>query len=63
MKISIDKSRCIMCGSCAALCPEAFEMQKDGTMGTKVEEVTDEKIQAKVKDAAAACPATAITAK
>lgn len=64
MKVSIDKSKCIMCGSCVAICPEVFEMKDDGSVDVKEQykekDISDDAILAKVKEAAAACPATAI---
>ena len=53
-----------MCGSCVAICPEVFEMKDDGSVDVKDSfkgvDIVDENLQAKVKEAAAACPATAI---
>ena len=53
-----------MCSTCIALCPEVFEMTDQGTVDVKAEykgvEITDEAIQAKVREAADACAATAI---
>lgn len=64
MKVSIDKSKCIMCGSCVAICPEVFEMKDDGSVDVKEQykgkDISDAAIIAKVKEAEAACPATAI---
>ena len=64
MKVSIDKSKCIMCGSCVAICPEVFEMKDDGSVDVKEQykekDISDDAIIAKVKEAEVACPATAI---
>ena len=30
MKILVERSKCIGCGSCAALCPKMWEMAEDG---------------------------------
>lgn len=63
MKVSIDQSKCIACGSCVAVCPEVFELKQDGTVDVKEEwkgkEVPAE-LQAKVQEAHDICPATAI---
>lgn len=55
-KISVDKKKCIGCGSCSAICPGAFAM-KDGKAEPThkaVEKITCE------KDAESACPVNAI---
>ena len=65
MKVSLDKGKCVMCGSCVAICPEVFEMKDDGSVDVKDSykgvDITDAELQEKVKAAAAACPAMAIT--
>jgi ferredoxin len=30
MKIKVERPKCISCGSCAAVCPEFFEMEENG---------------------------------
>ncbi len=64
MKVSIDKEKCGMCGTCVAICPEVFEMKDDGSVDVKDSykgvDITDEAIVAKVKEAADSCPSTAI---
>ncbi|HPQ79282.1 MAG TPA: ferredoxin [Candidatus Dojkabacteria bacterium] len=64
MKVSIDKTKCIMCGSCVAICPEVFEMKDDGSVDVKDQykdvDIQDGVIVEKVKQAQSACPATAI---
>ena len=64
MKVSIDHTKCVACGSCVAICPEVFEMKDDGTVDVKVEyqgvDITDAELIEKVKQAMMACPATAI---
>ena len=63
MKVSIDQTLCIACGSCVAICPEVFEMKEDGTVDVKEEwkgkEIPAE-LQGKVKEAHDICPVTAI---
>lgn len=63
MKVSIDQSKCIACGSCVAVCPEVFEMKEDGTVDVKDEWKGKEipvELQEKVREAHDVCPATAI---
>ena len=63
MKVSIDPTLCIACGSCVAICPEVFEMKEDGTVDVKTQwkgkEIPAE-LQAKVQEAHDMCPVTAI---
>ena len=56
-KITLDKGKCIGCGSCAAICPKSFEMKGDKARVKKsgVDEISCE------KDAEAACPVQAIS--
>lgn len=58
MKVSIDKEKCIGCGSCAAICSEVFEIDGDKA---RVKKSTTEKICA--KEAEEACPVQAIKVK
>ena len=64
MKVSIDQTKCVMCATCVAICPEVFEMTDDGRIDVKKEyqgvEITDEALQAKVREASESCAATAI---
>lgn len=64
MKVSIDKGKCVVCGSCVAICPEVFEIKDDGVVDVKMEyqgvDITDPALQEKVRQAADACPAMAI---
>ncbi len=65
MKVSIDHSKCMMCGSCVAICPEVFEMKDDGSVDVKEEfkgvDLTDENLRTKVREAEGGCPGTAVT--
>ena len=71
MKIILDKSKCIGCGSCTALCPKFFELGEDGKAhikGARIEEKTEneelevEKLDC-AKEAAEVCPVQAIQIK
>ncbi len=65
MKVVLDKEKCTLCFSCVAICPEVFEGKEDGTVDVKDEykgvEITDESLKEKVREAAEACPAIAIS--
>ncbi len=56
--IKVDQNTCIGCGLCAGMCPDVFAMNADG----KSEAVSQENLAA-AKEAAAACPVSAITAE
>ncbi len=64
MKVSIDKTKCAVCGSCVAICPEVFEIRDDGVVDVKAEyqgvDITDPVLQDKIRQAVDACPAMAI---
>ena len=60
MNLSIDKSRCIGCGMCAATVPEVFRV---GDLGPTVRRVPKPERMFRVLDAANGCPVNAIRAK
>ena len=64
MKVSIDESKCVICMSCVAMCPEVFEMTAEGKIGIVAAyqgvDIIDEVLQQKVRDSSGACPAMAI---
>jgi len=43
MKITLDRTKCIGCGSCVALCPKFFEMDEEAKAHLK-NSVLDKKI-------------------
>jgi len=55
MAITVDKETCIGCGSCAALCPNTFQLDQNG----KSEVINQDDI-ACAKGAAESCPVQAI---
>lgn len=58
MTISIDTSKCIGCGTCAALKPDFFEVTNEGKARAKVSEIPDASV---VKEAVESCPVQAIS--
>ena len=57
MNIKIDREKCIGCGTCAALCPEAFGLDDENKAIVITGEGVDEET---VKMAATSCPVQAI---
>jgi len=55
--IKHDKDACIGCGSCAAICPENWEMTTEGKSNPIETQVDDLSCN---KDAEASCPVGAI---
>ena len=71
MKIILEKSKCIGCGSCVAVCPKIFEIAEDGKSHlkeSKVNPVTqNEELEVRDVDcatqAAEICPVECIKVK
>ncbi|MDD4607477.1 MAG: ferredoxin [Patescibacteria group bacterium] len=59
-KIEIDKEKCIGCGSCAAICPENFEIASDGKAQVKKSDIKELGCS---KQAEEMCPVQAIKIK
>lgn len=59
MKIKIDKTKCIGCGTCVAICPEVFELTDEGKAKVKIQEFKGLKVQ-EVQEAVDSCPVVAI---
>ena len=60
MKFKVDDASCIGCGACASICEEVFEITDDGYAKAKDEEVTDEYVLERAKEAKENCPTEAI---
>jgi ferredoxin len=56
MKITVDETKCIGCGTCASLCEECFEI-KDGISHVKKTDCGT----CDLKEVAESCPVEAIT--
>ena len=66
MKVSIDQTKCAVCASCVAICPEVFEMKDDGTVDVKEKyqgKDIPEELESKVKESQSICPSVAIIIK
>jgi len=56
MAIKVDKKKCVGCGACVSICPQVFELGKDGKAQVKAQK----KIPC-VKEAIDSCPVEAIS--
>ncbi len=59
MKVKINKNACIGCGSCAAICPEVFEIDDEGIAKVTVEKVEENQLN-DATEASENCPTSAI---
>ncbi len=60
MKVSVDFDVCASTGSCMQICPEVFEVRRDGYLYVLTEAPAEE-LRDKVELAAEMCPTAAIT--
>ena len=65
MKITIEKPKCIGCGTCVSLCPKYFEMREDGKphlkgLKSNEEDGLEVKEVGCAQDAADSCPVRCI---
>ncbi len=56
--VQVDKSKCIGCGACVAICPDVFEMGSDGK--SQVKQGANESLPC-VEQAKNTCPVGAIS--
>ncbi|MEM1684178.1 MAG: ferredoxin [Nanopusillaceae archaeon] len=59
-KVIVNKDTCISCGACIALAPEVFEWDSDGKSKPIKEEISDNSLINKAKEAASICPTGSI---
>jgi ferredoxin len=59
VKAIVDRSQCIGCGACAAICPQVFRTDDNGLAEVYVDVVPPE-AEAAAQDAADGCPVEAI---
>ncbi|MHB0911927.1 MAG: ferredoxin [Armatimonadota bacterium] len=59
MRPSVDESLCIGDGICVDICPEVFEM-RDDNLAHVINENPDASLHDSVREAADACPTSAI---
>jgi len=57
MKVTVDKSKCIGCGTCVAIASRSFKL--DGSTVVVVEPMDDP--EDKIKEAVESCPVSALT--
>ena len=60
MKVAVDYDSCAATGVCAQVCPDVFEVRKDGYLYVLIEE-PPESMRKAVMEAAESCPTEAIT--
>jgi len=53
--VKVDPKKCIGCGACASICPQGFELGKDGKAHVKNAKASC------VADAMSSCPVDAIS--
>lgn len=61
MKVNVDQGRCCGAGQCVLIAPEVFDQRDEDGIVTLLEPSPAEGLQAATREAAAVCPASAIT--
>lgn len=61
MKVNVDQGRCCGAGQCVLIAPEVFDQRDEDGIVTLVEPSPAEGLRAAAREAAAVCPASAIT--
>lgn len=63
MKIEIDEDKCIGAGQCVLSAPELFDQRDEDGVVVLLDEAPEPERQAAAQEAAALCPAAAITVR
>ncbi|MFD0007459.1 ferredoxin [Streptomyces sp. NPDC127178] len=61
MKVNVDQGRCCGAGQCVLIAPEVFDQRDEDGIVTLLEPSPADGLQAAAREAAAVCPASAIT--
>lgn len=61
MKIHIDEDRCVAAGQCVATSPEVFDQREEDGVAVLLADEPSAELAEDVRQAAAVCPALAIT--
>ena len=60
MKIAVDEAKCCGAGQCVLIAPEVFDQREDDGVAEVLEPSPAPEFHARVREAAAVCPAAAI---
>ena len=60
MKVHVDPNLCNGCGPCVDTCPEAFELNEEGTAAVAKMDDLPEELEESCRKAARVCPTDAI---
>jgi ferredoxin len=61
MKVTADQDKCCGAGSCVLLAPDVFDQREDDAVVVLLDATPPAALHAAVREAAAVCPAAAIT--
>ncbi len=61
MKIAVDQEKCIGAGNCVLTDPEVFDQREEDGVVELLQDTPDAGHESAARDAAAICPAAAIT--
>lgn len=61
MKVEIDADKCVAAGQCVLSSPEVFDQREEDGIVVLLTDAPSPELEASVREAAAVCPAAAIT--